>query len=350
MTMHEQPIAEVTSVDQEVFFDRFVLKNQPVVVRGAVSDWPAMGRWNDRYLRDKAGEEMVATAHLSPTSPLRFMPGNGQYREMSLAEFLTKHRHDERAYLTDASVPEPLHGDLGAHPVLRAFDRLADVENRVVMYLSHGARTTPLHYDDEENAYCVIQGRKYVQLFDPIHLHCLYPYDDDRRVDHSQLDLARIDEQRFPRASEAIKQVATLYPGDLLYLPCGWWHQIESGGHSLSVSFVRLDRDRLYDMFLRLVEHGCIRDGMSEWRSIVHLKESASTSSVRREQWFEDPLLVALVRYRDLQQRAVLDDRHDCLEIREILSGRIRHSYIPRSIKYLLQNVFEVPLGGYFNR
>ena len=64
--------------------------------------------------------------------------------------------------------------------------------------------------------------------------------DDPNMNNTSQVDVfADVDTQRFP---EFLPRVvphalsATLCPGDLLYLPPGWWHAMRSEKTSFSVS------------------------------------------------------------------------------------------------------------------
>ena len=45
----------------------------------------------------------------------------------------------------------------------------------------------------------------------------------DRRA---QVDLRNEDDSRFPRLAKAIKREVILEPGDLLFLPAYWWHEV----------------------------------------------------------------------------------------------------------------------------
>ena len=97
-----------------------------------------------------------------------------------------------------------------------------------------GARTR-LHYDQVDNLYLQLAGVKTFRLFAPADGGDLYPYPWHHPMDRSaQVDLregmgeaARSAQlKRFPRFAEAQPIEVTLRPGDLLFLPAYWWHEV----------------------------------------------------------------------------------------------------------------------------
>ena len=64
-TYHELNAAVVDELQEEpspLEFMRFVAKNRPFVVRGAAAGWDAVRKWNERYLREVMGDELVNVA------------------------------------------------------------------------------------------------------------------------------------------------------------------------------------------------------------------------------------------------------------------------------------------------
>ncbi|MFI7240303.1 cupin-like domain-containing protein [Streptomyces cyaneofuscatus] len=53
---------------------------------------------------------------------------------------------------------------------------------------------------------------------------------------NSQVDLAAPDFRRFPRLRSAVLHHVRMGPGDLLYIPRGWWHDIRAHTPSVSVN------------------------------------------------------------------------------------------------------------------
>ncbi|XP_067672862.1 hypoxia-inducible factor 1-alpha inhibitor-like [Haliotis asinina] len=100
---------------------------------------------------------------------------------------------------------------------------------------------TPAHYDEQQNFFAQIQGYKRFLLFEPSQFECLYPYPIYHPHDRqSQVDFDNPDFKRFPKFKDVKGHEAVVGPGDVLYLPVYWWHQVESvpnRGVTVSVNF-----------------------------------------------------------------------------------------------------------------
>ena len=89
------------------------------------------------------------------------------------------------------------------------------------------------HYDTFDNLACVIAGRRRFTLYAPELIGRLYVGPIDRTMAGPPVSLAASsapDDARFPLFREVRDQawVCELGPGDALYLPKLWWHQVES--------------------------------------------------------------------------------------------------------------------------
>ena len=65
----------------------------------------------------------------------------------------------------------------------------------------------------------------------------LYAHPDPLLHNSSQVELENPDLDRFPLFNEAPFTDCVLSPGDVLYIPPGWWHYVRSESVSFSVSF-----------------------------------------------------------------------------------------------------------------
>ncbi|CAG0883921.1 unnamed protein product [Darwinula stevensoni] len=111
-----------------------------------------------------------------------------------------------------------------------------------LLFIGMEGNLTPAHYDEQENLFCQVEGRKRCILFPPDQFSCLYPYPVYHPHDRqSQVDLERIDYVRFPKARDLHGYEAIICPGDILFIPKYWWHHIESlyggPGHTTSINF-----------------------------------------------------------------------------------------------------------------
>lgn len=79
-----------------------------------------------------------------------------------------------------------------------------------------------------------IVGRKSVRLFSPADTAYLY-MNDERRSEIPDYDHA--DADRFPLVRKASAWEAVLEPGDVLFLPSYWWHEIRVAEPSVSLGY-----------------------------------------------------------------------------------------------------------------
>jgi lysine-specific demethylase 8 len=98
-----------------------------------------------------------------------------------------------------------------------------------------GARTrSGLHYDPMDNCLLQLHGSKVAILAAPADRRNLYPFADN--VAKSRIDPEAPDAARFPRVQEATFFTGELAPGDLLYIPRGWWHFLRAPASSISLN------------------------------------------------------------------------------------------------------------------
>jgi hypothetical protein len=109
-----------------------------------------------------------------------------------------------------------------------------------VAYLGSGRQATPMHFDPSENLLCMVTGAKTVTLFHPADTPHLYPAGQrNTTAVYSLVDAPdAADPTRFPLLRSARPRVAEVRAGDVLYLPCGWWHAVRGcDGLNLSVNY-----------------------------------------------------------------------------------------------------------------
>ena len=93
---------------------------------------------------------------------------------------------------------------------------------------------TPLHCDYDDNIFAQVWGRKRIFLSPPHHDQFLYPSEANAILFGSPFDPEAPDFERFPLARQAAMIECLVEPGDMLYVPAGWYHQVRALTFSLS--------------------------------------------------------------------------------------------------------------------
>ncbi len=240
-------VEEVHGLTQSRFIDEIVPAYRPVVLRGLVSDWPAVtaARGGPRATADY----MLRFDGGLPANVFAGGPAIG-------GRYFYRDDHDGFNFQTarillpillDALVAE---ADSPDAPALYAGSASATdhypgwiEENRLPLptpgavprlWIGNASRVST-HYDQSNNIAAVVAGRRRFALFPPDQTPNLYVGPLDTTIAGqpiSMVDLEAPDLDRYPRFAQALDamQVAELEPGDALFIPSLWWHDVRATG------------------------------------------------------------------------------------------------------------------------
>ena len=103
----------------------------------------------------------------------------------------------------------------------------ADLTTNMLLIGERG-NITPCHYDEQQNMFAQVRGRKRIILYSPEYWSSFYTHPVGHTADRqSQVDMYRPDYERFPRLAKAKGVEAILQPGEVIYIPALWFHHIE---------------------------------------------------------------------------------------------------------------------------
>ncbi|KAF8639863.1 hypothetical protein AX17_001118 [Amanita inopinata Kibby_2008] len=255
-------------------FSRLVHIARPVVIKGL--DIPAYQKWTDRYLIHEMGSRQISVA-VTPNGRADAVvkgPGDKLYfvepcvDRMTMAELLSRLSADSdlseicylqsqngnlydstyfKAQTADSQTEfEPLRGDVPSQIswCSEAVDKSPDAVN---LWIGNEKSSTSIHSDPYENIYTVVRGAKHFTLLPPTEGQYLneqwYPHATYTRSSKSTLQLrpsppdvlpvrwSSITDPCLPQALPpgAHPMHVSLFPGDTLYLPAGWWHHVRQG-------------------------------------------------------------------------------------------------------------------------
>jgi hypothetical protein len=103
-------------------------------------------------------------------------------------------------------------------------------------WLGPAGTVTPLHADYDDNIFVQVWGLKRIFLAPPHHDEFLYSREANALLFGSPFDPEAPDFVKFPLARQAVLVECVVQPGDMLYVPAGWYHQVRSLTFSLSAN------------------------------------------------------------------------------------------------------------------
>ena len=232
-------------VDLKTFREEILSGARPVVLKDLVKDWPAVRAARDSsraladYLRPFDRGKQVAVLEGPPSIRGHFfyrddMRGlNFERRPATIGATIER-------LLAQADDPNPPALYIESTPTSEHLPPFASENVNPLLPPAVAPRiwigntlTVQTHFDLSSNIACVVGGRRRFTLFPPEQLPNLYVGPIEFTISGppiSMVNLKNPDLARFPRFSAALSasQSAELEPGDALFIPYGWWHQVES--------------------------------------------------------------------------------------------------------------------------
>jgi len=229
-------------VSREEFIERFVQGCRPVVLTDLAEDWPARRRWSPLDLKARFGHlevEIQADRNADP----RFEQNKLEHKKkVSLGAFVDQVLAGGRTndyYLTANNEMlrsadfAPLLDDIGTLPDYCNTD---DLPRSSWFWFGPAGTSTPLHHDTLMLLHTQVVGRKRWRFVSPLEVPRLYNYNNV----FSPIDLDAPDLARYPAFRDVKVLEVLVEPGETVFLPLGWWHQVTALDISMSFSFTNL--------------------------------------------------------------------------------------------------------------
>ena len=242
--MQYKSIPEYSNISSTQFFQQIVVKQKPIVIRDFAQRWPLVAsakkgpnqfvNYLNRFYRGTKTGMVVAPpaankrfAYNQDISDFNFIRGEERL-DLFLGRLLELIDRDiyPAISMQGASISDILPG--------LAKDNRSDFFTKTEPRLWIGNEAiVPVHYDVSDNLACVVAGRRRFILFPPEQTCNLYPGSLDTTpagTPISMVDLNQPDLARYPlfKHAQAEAYSAELAPGDAIFIPMLWWHQVES--------------------------------------------------------------------------------------------------------------------------
>ena len=279
------PIERSPVVSPDVFWDRYLTGcGKPVIVTDALKGWPALSKWSFEFFKSHFG-----SAYVVPTA----QPSSQCMKMVKLAD-----------YIDVLDQPDAVLPGFWIDPISRLPLEMPPVMPRSPLYLAWNVFVkfpellpdvilSPGFVDDwvpllppafrtildEATRYFLAgimmgpKGSRSKLHFDFLHTHAylaqivgqkkctLFSPQDSAALYDGKIQLDQPDYDRYPLFSEATAYEGILEPGNMLFIPPCWWHEVIAIENSITVN---------YNFFNRFNFGSFLTDLLRELPSVVH--------------------------------------------------------------------------------
>lgn len=240
---NHQAVDEASALTSEQFKADYLSSGRPVVIRGAAQHSSAVQAWSPSYLKQKLKKTPVELAvHNTQNEAFEHYFFRIKFRELPFDEAVDTIEDSEKNsslkaqhYLQQVPIDvlpemkEELPAPLFAHEI-------EHTHQQVNLWYGQKEVISPLHFDFSHNIFMQIWGDKYITLYPPSESKYL---SQCAPVAEQLLQPAHLSQLANTGVLDnaALLQKATSYhihlkPGDVLFIPRAWWHEVTTGPQS----------------------------------------------------------------------------------------------------------------------
>jgi LPS sulfotransferase NodH len=224
---------------RDEFRDHYYAANRPVIIQHLMTDWRAMTMWTPDYLKSVAGDRMVEVMTGRDADPKYETNGQKHRTELRFADYIDmvysgKVSNDYYMVANNAFFQRP-----EAQPLLEDFTAFPEYLNpatagrQCFLWFGPAGTVTPLHHDTSNILLAQVAGRKLYRLIPASQWQYVY----NSSGVFSDVDCGRPDLNRYPKFRDATVIDVVVEPGEVLFMPVGWWHYVRALEVSMTVAF-----------------------------------------------------------------------------------------------------------------
>ena len=219
------------------FLQQYYRMNRPVIITGMLEHFAARTKWTLDYFAERFADRVVEVQFGRNADQQYEMNSIAHKRQMKFGEYVELVRNAGASndfYMTanndsrNREALKELWDDIGALP-----DYLnEDNARQGFFWFGPQGTITPFHHDLTNNFMMQIVGRKQVRLMAPCESSRVY----NHRHCFTDVDARNVDLKRFPAMADVPVIDCVLEPGEILFLPVGWWHHVEGLDMSVTIA------------------------------------------------------------------------------------------------------------------
>jgi len=219
------------------FLQQHYRSNRPVIITGMLDHFAARSKWTLDYFAGHFKERMVEVQFGRNADPQYELNSIAHKRKIPFGDYVEMVRNSGSSndfYMTanndsqNREALKELWDDVGELP--EYLDESAG--RRGFLWFGPAGTITPFHHDLTNNFMAQIMGRKRIKLIAPSDLARVY----NHRHCFTEVDAKAVDLRRFPAMADVTIHDCVLEPGEILFLPVGWWHHVEALDISITLA------------------------------------------------------------------------------------------------------------------
>jgi hypothetical protein len=224
----------------EEFLERYYAPGRPVILTGEMDNWPALSRWTPDYLKQAVGSASIEYQGGRSTNPRFEMEKDAHRRTGPFDAFIESIRQPGNdSYMTaynakaNRAALAPLARDVG---VLDKYLTGDEADRTGMLWIGPAGTKTSLHHDLTNNFIAQLVGRKQIKVAPASEVGRLYNhahvFSEIADLDDPTLDVAR-----FPKLAGMRLYDVVLQPGEIIFLPAAWWHEVKALDFSVTATY-----------------------------------------------------------------------------------------------------------------
>jgi hypothetical protein len=234
----QSEIQRVKHLDRSSFLQNFCYASRPIIFPQMAQNWPALSKWVPEYFSTQFGDvEVEVQAGRSERDDYEVNPRNHRHliKFSKYVNLVLSNGKSNDYYMTagNANFQNPALQSLLQDVFIPQDFQPQRLEENIYLWFGSAGTLTPLHWDGGSLMMAQIYGRKKWWLIAPEQTPYLYPYHSF----FSPIDCRDVNVEQYPEAKNIRILEAILQPGDVLFVPVGWWHQVSALDTSISLSW-----------------------------------------------------------------------------------------------------------------
>lgn len=258
LSSKRKKIERVPYISRADFLENYYATNTPVIITDIMSEWPALNSWKPEYFQKKYGDIMVEIEFTS--QPIKTDNKLFKYFEKRLknnqkllplgdyVDMVVNGASGNDYYMTannhnlEKEEMKPLLEEIVVFPEYLDKNK---IDKKIFLFFGPPGTTTPLHYDPFNSLFSQVYGRKQLKLISPNQTPFLY----NQIGNFSDVDCENPSFDKHPLFKNVTVMDIIVEPGETLFIPVGWWHEVKALDISISVSFSNFLFPNEYDFF-----------------------------------------------------------------------------------------------------